>query len=250
MTAPVSAPLVAVRRAIDVAALTAWINASLAGGASADDVSDAADAVGLRQVRGDGGRQTPLLELAALRGEGRRRAVLVLPAPGDVLGLTGPAAVNRQALRAGAAIVISAADGASAAVLVPDEPDWARYDVALPPAAVAAWPTVRQARSEFAEAITHHADAIGDLDVAADTQGLRAAVLAADDQPLPPLPPTLDAERRALLGRARLVALSAAAAAVDDGASVSASEASSRARHLRELGAVSRRAIAAAVSGS
>jgi len=113
---------------------------------------------------------------------------------------------------------------------------------------VAAWPTLRQARSEFAEAISQHATAISDLDVAADPRGLQAAVLAADDQPLPPLPPELDDERRALLGRARLVALSVAVAAVDDGASISAAEAVSRSQHLRDLAAVARRAIAAAVS--
>ena len=46
-----------------------------------------------------------------------------------------------------------------------------------------------------------------------------------------------------------LVAVLAATATADDGAAVSAAEASSRSAHLRSLATIARRAMAASVSG-
>jgi len=236
-----------------MAALAAWTTASLRGGASADNVTDAAANVGLRRIRTAADCEHLVLALADLRLAGFHCARLLLPAPGDLLGLPGPAALNQRALAAGAAIVIT--DGTAVPqqqclVLIPGhEPDWALHRVPLSPAVVAAWPTLRQARADFATGVAGHATALTDLDVAADARGLRQQVLGEDEQPLPPLPPGISDERQELLGRARLVAILAATAADDDGAAVSAAEASSRSAHLRSLSAIARRAIAASVSG-
>ncbi len=250
MTASVSPPLVAVRRAVGMAALTAWITASLRGGGSADDLMDAADQVGLRRIRTSSDCQSLIVAMAQLRASGLRCATLILPAPGDVAGLPGPAGLNQRALAGGAAVVITGGEPASGMVLLPaDDADWPLYEVPLTPAVVAQWPSVRSARAEFAQGIAGHSAALAELDVAGDALGLRDQVLDADGQPLPHLPPDISDERRELLGRARLVAFLAAAASSDDGSAVSAAEASSRSAHLRSLAAIARRAIAASVSG-
>ncbi len=252
MTASLSAPLVAVRRAVGAAALTAWVAASLQGGASADDVGDAASRLGLRRVR------TPqqddaslLLALAELRTAGWRWPRLVLPVPGDPSGLPGPAALNVRAMSAGTALVLTGEDRGTeqGIVLVPASDElWTATEVPLPPAVVTSWPTFRQARIAFTSAVAGHGEALMELDVAADTRGLRDLVQDEDDQPLPDLPPGFPDDRRELFARARLVAILAATAQADDGASVSAAEASSRAAHLRSLAGVARRAISASVS--
>ncbi len=233
------------------AALTAWITASLRGGASADDVTDAAARAGMQRIRSAHQSQPVIWGLAGLRASGYRAGRLVLPAPGDLLGLTGPSDLNRRAVGAGAAVVLTdeapAAD--RAAVLVPAEDgDWAVAEVPLGAAVVSAWPSVRQARAEFVTAVAGHGAALADLDVAADARGLRSVVVDEDEQPLPTLPPQFPDDARELLGRARLVAVLAATATHDDGAAVSAAEASSRSAHLRSLSTIARRAIAAAGS--
>lgn len=252
MTASVSAPLLAVRRSVAAAALSAWCTASLQGGASADDVADAALGAGALRVRTMAGSDALLWVLARCRADGFRVGRLVLPAPGDPLGVPGPVVLQRQALAAGAAILLLPADPMpdQAAVLIPgDEGEWLLEVVAVAPTVPAAWPTLRQARADFTAGVAGHAAALTDLDVAADALGLRRFVLDEDQQPLPALPPHWSSERRELLGRARLVAVLAATAVTDDGSAVSAAEASSRAAHLRSLATIARRAIAAAGSG-
>ncbi len=251
MTASVSAPLLAVRRAVAAAAFGAWGAASLEGGASADDVTDAARAAGIARIRTAAEAESVLWALARLRKEGYRGARLLLPAPGDVLGVPGPPALQRRALDSGTAIAFLPTGDAPtrAAVLIPSIEGDAHLEIVdVSPAVHSAWPTLRQARSEFAAAVVGHAAALADLDVAADATGLRQVVVDEDGQPLPALPPRWDSERRELLGRARMVAVLAATAVTDDGAAVSAAEASSRAAHLRALAGIARRAIATAGS--
>lgn len=253
MNAPVSAPLSAVRRAVGLAALTAWTAASLPGGSSADHLTDAAARVGMRRIEVDGELLPVVLAVAQLRAAGLRVARLQLPAPGDVSGLTGPASLNQRAISEGAAIILTTDEQTprSAMVLMPsDDGTWPTYQVPLSAAVVSTWPSLRQARAEFASGVAGHSAALAALDVASDARGLRDVVRDEDDQPLPPLPPGLADDRRELLGRARTVSLLAAAGATDDGAAVSAAEASSRAAHLRSLAGIARRAIAASVSGS
>lgn len=197
----------------------------------------------------DNGEESALWALSRLRGEGYQAARLVLPAPGDVLGMPGPPPLQRAALSAGAAIVLHSDEYPSATVLIPAEHAWQGHQVELSPAIRSAWPTLRQARSEFATAIAGQAAALTELDLAADRGRKRQQVDDADAQPLPQLPPDLAPEQFDLLRRSRMIAFLAATAASDDGAAVSAAEAGSRAMHLRELAGIARRAMAAAVSG-
>ena len=252
MTASMSVSVSGVRRAVCLASLTAWLGDALPGGASADDLGDAASRAGLRRVRRAGSAEPLALAVAALRHEGFATSRLVLPAPADPLGLPGPADLNRRALDVGAAILLlppgPAPDRATVLVPILDDDEWPLHVVPLGPAVVSAWPTLAQARAEFVRAVSGHSDALHALDVAGDARGLRDLVEDEDGTPLPPLPPRMAAERRELLGRARLVAVLCAAAMGDDGAAVNAAEATSRAAHLRSLAAVARRSIAAAVS--
>jgi len=249
MTASVSAPIIAVRRAVGTAALAAWLDASLQGGASPDDVADAAAAVGMGALRIDGQQRTLLEGLARLRSDGLRGVRLVLPAPGDVSGLPGPPALNRRLLQEGSALIITGAEPGAGVVLLPCGDDvFAATPSDLPQAVVASWVGLRVARADFAAAVAAHSRELANLDVAGDVHGLREQVLGEDEQPLPLLPPAFPAERRELLGRARLVAILAATAADDTGRAVSAAEATSRSGHLRALAGVARRALGAAVS--
>jgi hypothetical protein len=254
MSVPVHQPLTAVRRAVDTAALGAWIAAGLRGGSSSDHIIDAGARVGLRRVLTSSQELPLVLAVGQLRAEGLTGVRLVLPAPGDAAGLPGPPALNQRAIEEGAAIIMTAAPTTpggpgKATVLVPSQDgQWPTYQVPLPPAVSSGWPTLRGAQVEFTSGVAGHSAALAELDVAADARGLRDVVLTEDDQPLPPLPPGLSDAARELLGRARLVALLAAAGIEDSGSAVSAAEASSRAAHLRALAGIARRAMAAAVS--
>ncbi|WP_165969544.1 hypothetical protein [Nonomuraea terrae] len=82
--------------------LVAWGNAWLAGHASLDEAADHVEAAGGPVVAGD----VPLRQyLANLRVGGLRELRLALPAPGDPLGLSGPAPFNAAAVDAGQAAI-------------------------------------------------------------------------------------------------------------------------------------------------
>lgn len=253
VTAPTSSRA-QVRRAVDLAGLTAWLDAFLQGGVSADDVLDAAERVGLRLIRTSQADESPILALAHWRGQGFDTARLVLPTPADPAGLPGPAELTRSCVAAGAAIVLTGLrrnqHPDEAVVIIADDEDiWPARTVPLRAATVGDWLRWREARSEFLLTVSGHADALADLDVAADPRGMRDLVDAEDEEPLPRLPTGLDDSRQELLARARLVAFLAASALHDDGAAINAAEVTSRAAHLRALARAANRAMAAAVSG-
>ena len=242
-----------VRRAVALAGLTAWADAFLAGGAPPDGLTDAAHQSGVAQLWVGADQDPVLLALASLRREGYNTARLLLPAPADPAGLPGPPSFNADAIAAGAALLLTESrttNPARAIAILPEEgPRWQATEIALPAAAVSAWPHWRQARSEFLLAVAGHAEALDRLDVAGDARGLRDIVDHEDMAPLPRLPDGLAGPRQELLARARLVAFLAAAAPYDTGAALSAADTTSRAAHLRALAAAARTAIAASVSG-
>lgn len=254
MTAPTSSRA-QVRRAVDLAGLTAWIDAFLQGGVSADDVLDASSRAGLRRLRTTTADESPILALAQWRSLGFDTARLVLPTPADPTGLPGPADLTRACVAAGAAIVLtdlrSSQHPEQAVVIIAeaDESVWPARVVPLRAATVGDWLRWREARSEFLQTVTGHTNALTDLNVAADPRGLRDLVTAEDEEPLPRLPDGLGDSRQELLARARLVALLAASAMSDDGGAVNVAEVTSRAAHLRALARAANRALAAAVSG-
>ncbi|MEV5892997.1 hypothetical protein [Nonomuraea fuscirosea] len=97
--------------------LVAWGNAWLSGHVGLDEAADHVEAAGGPVVAGD----VPLRKyLANLRGGGLREVRLALPAPGDPLGLSGPAAFNSAAVDAGQAAIAVLGDRNIGLVPVPD----------------------------------------------------------------------------------------------------------------------------------
>ncbi|MGN9843751.1 hypothetical protein ACTMTI_37065 [Nonomuraea sp. H19] len=82
--------------------LVAWGNAWLAGHVGLDEAADHVEAAGGPTVAGE----VPLRKyLANLRADGLREMRLALPAPGDPLGLSGPASFNSAAVDVGQAVI-------------------------------------------------------------------------------------------------------------------------------------------------
>jgi hypothetical protein len=234
-------------------ALAAWTRAWLAGRISLDQVVDAttgddaphvvtglagfASAVALREV------------LVAWR-RGGVAPRLVLPVPGDVRGLPGPAALRAAALEAGEAI---AADGLG---LVPEVTHYAPSSAPpsvvwtafvadpLPPDALG----VREAQYDLTTAIRESASALLDAGVGgsnADVTGLLSGARRAGE--VVNLPPDHPAAAVALLSQAERLQAVLDLAAVDPfGGAVDSYGAAARTEALRPLTTAVRRARLAA----
>ncbi|MEW9554743.1 hypothetical protein [Nonomuraea sp. NPDC050783] len=97
--------------------LVAWGNAWLAGHVGLDEAADHVEAVGGPAVAGE----VPLRTyLANLRASGLRELRLALPAPGDPLGLSGPASFNAAAVDTGQAAIAVLDDHNLGLVPAPD----------------------------------------------------------------------------------------------------------------------------------
>ncbi|MER7500716.1 hypothetical protein [Nonomuraea pusilla] len=97
--------------------LVAWGNAWLTGHVGLDEASDQVEAVAGPVVTGD----VPLRAyLANLRADGLHELRLALPAPGDPLGLSGPAPFNAAAVDAGQAAIAVLRDRRLGLVPAPD----------------------------------------------------------------------------------------------------------------------------------
>jgi hypothetical protein len=234
--------------------LTGWGNAWLAGLVGLDDVITRVQHAlgGAPHTIGD----DPLvLGLGALRAAGAERLRLVLPVPGDVSGLPGPADANRDALAAGEAVVVLGPN--PPLVLIPavvvhgpavegrlESVRWRILAAARTPPP----PTgLRTAEYELGEAIRGTTAALLDLDIAS----ARPEVLAllrdrGEDEPGPGLGPGYPPAAHALLARAERLAKLLDLAARDDGAAVTAAEVSRRSAALRGLSAAVRRAYESA----
>jgi hypothetical protein len=162
--------------------LAAWAGAWLAGTAGFDDVlttaaiGSAAPELGLSAPRVGSVRPTPLPEdgrlvalgeiLIAWRQAGARTR-LVLPVPGDVRGLPGPAGFRTAAIDAGQAVV-----GAVPLVIdhypssAPATLTWQRFDIEEPASDIVA---VTDAQYELTEAIRECASALARIDISALT---------------------------------------------------------------------------------
>jgi hypothetical protein len=196
--------------------------------------------------------------LTGLKDAGVPALRVVLPVPGDPVGLPGPAAFNSAALEAGEC-VLTAAGPALGAV-----PEVTEFGSAWEPGWLVTWqvgpvlerrvPSAGLAEAERAlkEGLLAATDALDRLDVAslgADAavrlQRVRHAEVPAGA--LPKGTPQRSLQVLATAGRLRAVL---SLAAEDDGASVNAWEAGERARTLRELDGICRRAVVAAVNAT
>jgi hypothetical protein len=254
------------------ARLAAWGTAVLAGDAA---IEDAVRAVTQEDephtVHLDPDPDSPGIDLRALLEHLGAAHVpglrVVLPAPGDPLGLPGPTEFNLLALEAGECVLTEpvphgrAAQAGSPGGLVPEvtvfgsqwEPgalvSWSLRPVR--PLRVTAVASLAEAERELREALATATDALARLDVARWRDDAADRVAAVRDGGLPrgALPPSAPPRSVQVLATAARVRAIVELAAEDDGAAISGYQAKQRAQTLRELAAVSRRAMAAAVNG-
>lgn len=241
------------------ALLAAWGNAWLAGDAGLPELvervtahDDAHTVVGLTA------HVLPLERAAArLRAAGVERLRLVLPAPGDVVGLPGPGPFTSAALTASEGVLALRADG-SGTGLVPvleshgsvfdgtvTTVTWTAYDVVV--SGPDPGPFLHDAEHDLRRGVVECASALRDLDVArwrpevaeALTTLRRQARSGIDEDELPGGYPQ---RARQLLVQARQLAGVLHLAAQDAGGAVDTREAAGREQALRELGRLVRRA--------
>lgn len=233
----------------------AWGNAVLAGLVSPDTAADKICGRDCHRVLGLAGldESTMPVTLARLRTTGVTGLRLVLPVPGDLLGLPGPAEFNVEALDAGEAVLI---DGAEPWGLIPtvleENPDdcpgtGVHWHAARINAAANDVPALGDAERELAETMRAATDALDALEVArwrpeaADRiseirSGAKTDLLA----------PGYPARAHRVLALAQRVAAIAELAADDDGAAFNVDGMADRDAELRALVRAARRAQLAA----
>ena len=222
------------------AVLATWLDAARAGRVSPDDLADA--------VRGDDPRhlviglpERDVLELHELPAAVGGRVSLALPAPGDLVGLGGPASFNTAATDAGEAIV-SGAFG-----LVPEVDArtivWRAYPADRPP-----WVDERESAAELKVALADVTRRLVDLDVAAWQPDIPDLLLNLRHRTPLPLPPGYDARRVETAERAVLCLDIIDLARSDDGGAVTAYEMQQRRAALDDLARATRRALVGACS--
>jgi hypothetical protein len=245
------------------ALLTAWGNAWLAAEAGLPELVERVSVMDDdHAVAGLWVDDLPLEQaMGRLRADGVVRLRLVLPAPGDVLGLPGPGPFTSAALAASEAVLAlredgtgtglvpvvrahgSAFDGTVTTVL------WTAYDVRVP--VPDPGPYLHDAEHDLRRGVLECVELLRELDVArwrpevaGALQDLRSqARRGLDDDELPGSYP---ARARQLLVQARQLGAVLSLATVDAGGAVDTRETAERERALRGLEHLVRRARVAA----
>jgi hypothetical protein len=235
------------------ARFVAWSNAVLAGQVSPDLA--AARITGpdpVHRVDGLGGADhqslpVVLARLSALPGPAAR---LVLPVPGDPVGLPGPSALTTAALAAGEAVLLAAEGGLG---LVPtsfaDEVVWTAHPVVDTPVLITrGLPALAEADLELAVALREATELLAGLDLARwdpdsaeAVEALRRGRLDGDG-----LAPGYPNRAHEVLARARRLRAVIELAGRGDGAAVTAGEAAARRAALVPLDRAARYAEMAA----
>lgn len=245
------------------ALLAAWGNAWLAGDASLPDLVERVTAHDdLHRVVGLGPDDLPVERaVTRLRADGAVRLRVVLPAPGDAVGLPGPGAFTAAALSASEGLLALRADGTGTG-LVPTLTShgslfdgtvttvtWQAYDVEL--RGPDPGPYLHDAEHDLRRGVLECVSTLRDLDVARwrpdlaeALQDLRRQARAGIDED--ELPDGYPQRARQLLVQARQLAGVLTLAGQDLGGAVDTREAAAREAALRELARVVRRAHVAA----
>ncbi len=245
------------------ALLACWASAWLAGDATLADLADRATAHDDAHAVTGLAPEDLSIERAVtrLRADGVTRWRVVLPAPGDLIGLPGPGAFTRAATTAAEGVLAlrpdgtgtglvptltahgSAYDGTVTTVL------WTAYDVSL--TGPDRGPFLHDAEHDLRRGVVEVASLLADLDVprwrpelADALHDLRAAARRGVDED--ELPGGYPARARQLLGQARTLGTVVQLALADGGGAVASFEAVERERALRRLGDLVRRARVAA----
>jgi hypothetical protein len=230
------------------ARLSAWGGAALEGTVSLDDAADVIARSGdvahrFFGLAGEDGGVNAAYTLGRLRADGARGLRLVLPRPGDVSGLPGPAAFNERALARGEAVLT--VGGPPRGLLSESGGAWTVYDVA-PDARTplslrdAEWALNQQMRE--ATAVLTKLDVARWEPVAADVLQHRAS------NATPALPLSSSAHAQMVLDWALRMITIVELARQSDGASVTSVEADARRQVLRDLDTAARRGLEAACS--
>lgn len=242
------------------AILTAWWNAWSARACSADELIDAMTLFGPQVVVDHDLSVSPLLlGLARLQpiareadsipeGLRRRSMQVVLPVPGDALGLPGPPDLNKLAIQAGQAIVVPAAAFALIPSVSGDVTTWTAHAVDTDRVVA---PAIRPEEADTAVrlALNEATTALAALDPAEDREAIAQSLKDLDQQlrgfRLPrSLPPT---QTRAAHTAARLLGIVGIVAA-RNGSHLTLADREDQVRVLKKLARTARHALAAACS--
>lgn len=227
-----------------------WGTAVLRGHAAPDTLLDAlaehavAHVVVAPGAPGPAGGTTTVLDvLGLLRGLGVDGVGATYPAPGDPVGLGGPAPFNAAALEAGEAVVAVGGDVGWVPAQVGAAVEWTAL-----PAHRRVVPDVGEADRGLRAGVLAAARDLARLDVARWSPDLADELrdLARDEAPAPP--PGVPARCADLASRALRMQRIAALGLRDTGSAVSASEAAARRDVLAGLDRAARHALTAAAS--
>jgi hypothetical protein len=224
------------------ARLAWWGTAWLRGAIGPDELLDAVVAEDVTHVVvGDVPGLVPFL--AAQRAFGAHGVAVSFPAPGDPVGMRGPADLTAAALEAGEAALVLGSGTALVPAAVGRVVEWTPYAAARRPPV-----DLGEADRALRSAVLSVADELAALDVAAwrpeiadELIDLRAR------EPLAP-PPGVPQRCVDLAGRALHLSRVLDLAATDDGAAVSSTEIARRREALRPLDHAVRLALTAAFS--
>jgi hypothetical protein len=231
--------------------LAVWATAWLTGRASYDDALDALTGETAHRVSGLPGTDEAVSlgsALTALRGLGERRFRLVLPVPGDVLGLPVVPGLAPLALESGQAAVGDRLALVPEA-LGPEVVQWTVFPLdGAPPVAPPVEGSLRALSGSLDLAVGDAARTLVGLDVARWNPEVPALLAGlGKTAPAPALPRDHDPLAVSILGRAqRLAAVLDLALADAPGAAVNHAQAARRDEALRPLSHAVREAITAA----
>lgn len=224
----------------------AWFTAWIDGSVGIDDATaavlgdDAAhDVVGLLS--------DPLPLSAAwleLRRRGVRAAVVALPAPGDPVGLAGPADFNGDAVDAGEAVIALGAGLGFVPSIVGGGVFWNAYR-ARPPAATE---PVREAERRLREQLIATGQELAALDVARWRPEVAEALAELRDGTDGELPPGYDPRAQRVAALAQRCLRIGDLALADDGAALTVGESDARRRSIEDLCRAARHAAVSACS--
>ena len=241
------------------ALLAAWGNAWLAGDASLPELVEHVTAHDdVHTVSGLAPLGLPLEgAVARLRAAGVQRLRLVLPAPGDAVGLPGPGPFTAAALTASEGVLALREDGSGTGLVPALESHgspfdgtvttvtWTAHDVQVP--GPDPGPFLHDAEHDLRRGVVACAAALRDLDfarwrpeVAGSLTDLRREARSGIDED--ELPGGYPQRARQLLVQARQLAGVLQLAGQDNGGAVDTREAAAREHALRELGRLVRRA--------
>lgn len=249
--------------------MTVWVSAWLHGSAAADDVLDALvpwaelhEVVAADELTAalfdlplpPDPPCSPAMLLAAVRRAGGSTARLILPVAGDMRGLA-PSSQRQgsfgwESLRSGQGVLLPGADiGVVPSDVAESVVRWTVHRIGTSPNGTAEYVGLTAAEHALRSAVRDAAATLSALDIARHRPEVRdqiADTLAA--RPRPPWPAGTPGRVLRVLENADEVMAILTAAAGDDGAAVSASEARARTDALRPLAAAVRAARLAAVA--